>query len=80
MHIPLGVALANFIKETGIPTIAYHHDFYRKRERFLRNNSVLGRPSRFDRSLSLIYNGSDPHGTTGLSRCKRDLQRMGAMN
>jgi hypothetical protein len=56
------VALVDFIEDTGIPTIAYHHDSYRKRERFRRSNSVLDRPSRFDRSLSLIYNGSDPHG------------------
>ncbi|MBN1910558.1 MAG: glycosyltransferase family 4 protein [Pirellulales bacterium] len=34
MHIPLGVALANFISETEIPTIAHHHDFYWERARF----------------------------------------------
>lgn len=34
MHIPLGVALAELIAETGIPTIAHHHDFYWERERF----------------------------------------------
>lgn len=37
MHIPLGVALAQFIAETGIPTIAHHHDFYWERPRFLVN-------------------------------------------
>ncbi len=35
MNIPLGLALAEFIAETGIPTIAHHHDFYWERERFL---------------------------------------------
>ncbi len=37
MHIPLGVALTNFIAETGIPTIAHHHDFYWERDRFAVN-------------------------------------------
>ena len=37
MHIPLGVALRDFIAETHIPTIAHHHDFYFERERFLVN-------------------------------------------
>jgi len=27
MNIPLGVAITEFIAETGIPTIAHHHDF-----------------------------------------------------
>jgi mannosylglucosylglycerate synthase len=35
MHIPLGLALTEFIAETGIPTIAHHHDFYWERHRFL---------------------------------------------
>jgi glycosyltransferase involved in cell wall biosynthesis len=34
MHIPLGVALTEFIGETEIPTIAHHHDFYWERDRF----------------------------------------------
>jgi glycosyltransferase involved in cell wall biosynthesis len=34
MHVPLGVALTHFIAETGIPTIAHHHDFYWERPRF----------------------------------------------
>lgn len=34
MHIPLGVALTHFIAETGIATIAHHHDFYWERARF----------------------------------------------
>jgi glycosyltransferase involved in cell wall biosynthesis len=37
MHIPLGVALADLIEATSIPTIAHHHDFYWERERFLTN-------------------------------------------
>lgn len=34
MNIPLGIALTNFIAETGFPTIAHHHDFYWERDRF----------------------------------------------
>jgi glycosyltransferase involved in cell wall biosynthesis len=34
MHLPLGIALTEFITETGIPTIAHHHDFYWERDRF----------------------------------------------
>jgi glycosyltransferase involved in cell wall biosynthesis len=35
MHIPLGLALTDVIAETGIPTIAHHHDFYWERDRYL---------------------------------------------
>lgn len=34
MHIPLGVALTNFIAETDFPVIAHHHDFSWERDRF----------------------------------------------
>ncbi len=34
MHVPLGLALAEAIVETQIPTIAHHHDFYWERMRF----------------------------------------------
>jgi glycosyltransferase involved in cell wall biosynthesis len=37
MNIPLGLALTEFIAETGIPTIAHHHDFFWERKRFLVN-------------------------------------------
>ncbi len=36
-NIPLGIAITEFIAETGIPTIAHHHDFYWERDRFLIN-------------------------------------------
>lgn len=35
MHLPLGAALTEFIAETGLPTIAHHHDFFWERQRFL---------------------------------------------
>ena len=37
MHISLGIALTEVIAETGIPTIAHHHDFYWERTRFTVN-------------------------------------------
>ncbi len=37
MNIPLGIAVTELIAETGIPTIAHHHDFAWERERFLVN-------------------------------------------
>jgi len=38
VHLPLGMALAELIAETGIPTIGHHHDFYWERPRFLLNS------------------------------------------
>ena len=38
MNIPLGLAITDFIAETGFPTIAHHHDFYWERNRFLVNS------------------------------------------
>jgi len=35
MHIPLGLALTEVMAETGIPTVAHHHDFAWERERFI---------------------------------------------
>lgn len=37
MNIPLGIALTELIAETGIPTLAHHHDFAWERDRFLVN-------------------------------------------
>ncbi len=37
MNIPLGLALTEFLAETGLPTIAHHHDFYWERPRFFVN-------------------------------------------
>ncbi len=34
LNLPLGLALAEFIAETGYPTIAHHHDFHWERQRF----------------------------------------------
>ncbi len=37
LNIPLGIAITEFIAETGIPCIAHHHDFSWERKRFLVN-------------------------------------------
>ena len=37
MNLPLGLALTELIAETGIPTIAHHHDFWWERPRFYVN-------------------------------------------
>jgi glycosyltransferase involved in cell wall biosynthesis len=37
LNIPLGIALTEFIAETGIRTLAHHHDFYWERDRFMVN-------------------------------------------
>ncbi len=34
MHVPLGLALTEFVAETGLPLIAHHHDFTWERERY----------------------------------------------
>lgn len=37
LNIPFGVAITEVIAETGMPTIAHHHDFFWERKRFLVN-------------------------------------------
>lgn len=34
MNVPLGIAITEFLMETGMPGIAHHHDFYWERTRF----------------------------------------------
>lgn len=34
MHIPLGLAVKEVLQETGIASLAHHHDFFWERERF----------------------------------------------
>ena len=34
MHVPLGIALTEFLSETRMPAIAHHHDFFWERTRF----------------------------------------------
>lgn len=44
VHVPFGLAMTEVIAETGLPTIAHHHDFVWERERFTLNaiNDYLG--------------------------------------
>jgi glycosyltransferase involved in cell wall biosynthesis len=37
LNIPLGIALTELISETGMPTIAHHHDFFWERQHFMIN-------------------------------------------
>lgn len=37
MHVPLAVAITEFLAETNLPAIAHHHDFYWERTRFTIN-------------------------------------------
>jgi len=37
LNLPLGLAISEFIAETGMPTIAHHHDLPWERQRFLVN-------------------------------------------
>jgi len=39
LNLPLGIAIAEVISETQIPTIAHHHDFFWERQQF-KTNSV----------------------------------------
>ena len=38
LNIPLGVALTQLITETGMPTLAHHHDFFWERQHFMVNS------------------------------------------
>ncbi len=62
LNIPLGLALTEVIAETGISTIAHHHDFFWERKRFLTNcvwdyfNSAF--PPRFPWMAHVVINSS----------------------
>ena len=38
MHIPLGIAVTEYLLETAMPAIAHHHDFYWERDRYQISN------------------------------------------
>jgi glycosyltransferase involved in cell wall biosynthesis len=38
LNLPLGIAITEFISETGTPTIAHHHDFFWERQHFTTNS------------------------------------------
>jgi hypothetical protein len=37
LNLPFGIALTQVISETGMPTIAHHHDFFWERQHFMTN-------------------------------------------
>jgi mannosylglucosylglycerate synthase len=53
MHVPFGLAMTEFIAETGLPTIAHHHDFAWERERFV--------VSAVNDYLRAAFPGAQPH-------------------
>jgi len=54
MNIPLGLALAEIISETQLPTIAHHHDFFWERNRFAINAVGEFLPMAFPADLPAI--------------------------
>jgi hypothetical protein len=71
MHVPLGLALAELLSETHIPSIAHHHDFYWERTRFAVNavNDILDAafPSR-DHDLQHVVINQDAQQKSGPSQ------------
>ncbi len=61
MNIPLGVALTEFLMETGTPAIAHHHDFYWERPRFsigcVQDYLDMAFPPRAPNLLHTVING-----------------------
>ncbi len=60
MNIPLGVAIAEFIEETGLPAVAHHHDFFWERDRFLINSCsdylAMAFPPLSDKICNVVIN------------------------
>jgi mannosylglucosylglycerate synthase len=60
MHLPLGIALTEFINETRIPTIAHHHDFFWERTRFsvncVQDYLDMSFPSKGDNMRHVVIN------------------------
>jgi glycosyltransferase involved in cell wall biosynthesis len=54
MNVPLGLAIAEFIAETSIPTIGHHHDFSWERSRFSVNSAADYLDAAFPPSLNSI--------------------------
>lgn len=56
MHVPLGIALTEFLAETGMPAINHNHDFYWERDRFAVNSVQDYLDSAFPPGLRNIRN------------------------
>ena len=55
MNVPLGVALAEFICETSIHTIAHHHDFWWERTRYIKTPANDYLRSAFPCTMTSVY-------------------------
>jgi len=65
LNLPLGLAVTELIAETGLRTIAHHHDLFWERKRFL-NNCVwdylaAGYPPRLPAMQHVVINSSAQH-------------------
>ncbi len=62
MHVPLGIAITEFLAETEMPAIAHHHDFYWERERFQNSATPdyleMAFPPRVSRLQHVVINQS----------------------
>jgi glycosyltransferase involved in cell wall biosynthesis len=62
MHLPLAVAITEFMMETGIPAIAHHHDFYWERVRFsinaVQDYLDMAFPPRLPNMAHTVINGA----------------------
>ncbi len=55
MNVPLGIALAEFIGETSMNTIAHHHDFWWERSRYIKSPADDYLRSAFPCTMSSVY-------------------------
>ncbi len=55
MNVPLGIALAEFIGETSMRTIAHHHDFWWERSRYIKSPADDYLRSAFPCTMSSVY-------------------------
>ena len=56
MHLPLGIAVTEFLSETKMPAIAHHHDFFWERTRFSVNSVPEYLDMSFPPKLQNIHN------------------------
>ena len=60
MHLPLGIAVTEFLSETGMPAIAHHHDFFWERTRFSVNSVPefldIGLPPKLPNMRDMVIN------------------------
>lgn len=73
IHIPLGLAITEFIAETGYPAIAHHHDFYWERQRFMTNSVQDYLAAAFPPSLPSIR-----HAVINTAQARQLTARLGA--